>query len=198
MTASTWAAGVSICKTTIVSGVIARPASAPASSAALAPDATAIWLRPWPSTHTAASPVAPGTVFRPPTSIPRSARAVRAVAPKSSAPTQPMKRVPAPSRAAAIAWFAPLPPTACVTAGVSTVSPTAGRCGRRKVKSTLIEPNTVIIARSRLPRRARPASTTYRRARAGSMQVAIARRRATNPCWHRSYRQGKLPTSGDI
>jgi hypothetical protein len=61
------------------------------------------------------------------------------------APTQPMKPTRAPSRAAAIAWFARLPPTACVNVGVSTVSPTTGKCGRRNVKSTLIDPETMII-----------------------------------------------------
>ncbi len=62
--------------------------------------------------------------------------------PESSSPTQPIIRTSAPSRRAATAWLAPLPPRFTRSVPAETVSPTRGRRGSATVKSTLAEPIT--------------------------------------------------------
>ena len=61
----------------------------------------------------------------------------------------------APSRAAATAWFAPLPPGSIRIDGPSTVSPATGMRGTGKIRSRLIEPNTMIMSLSKLGGKAR-------------------------------------------
>ena len=59
----------------------------------------------------------------------------------------------APSRAAATAWFAPLPPEETTRSEPDTVSPPAGRRRVRTVRSTLIDPTTATRPLTPLPRR---------------------------------------------
>ena len=74
------------------------------------PAATAIRFSARSSTTIRATPVGRPTVARWVTSIPSSTSAARAAMPRSSPPTAPTNATEAPSRAAATAWLAPLPP----------------------------------------------------------------------------------------
>ena len=72
-------------------------------------------------------------------------------------PTNFTARVPAARRAAATAWFAPLPPMVVVTAGsvAKTVSSRCGGRSTRMVKSTLSDPTTTTARRRRKTHRRR-------------------------------------------
>ena len=106
----------------------ATRATCPGSSAVLAPPATAMLFSPVASTRIRATPVAwSGSVRSSVTSTPSASRAARAAVPKSSSPTAPTNDVGAPSRAAATAWFPPLPPWCWANRPPVTVSP-----GRRQ------------------------------------------------------------------
>src|ERR1051325_5295718 len=62
----------------------------------------------------------------------------------ASSPTAPTKLTLAPIRAAATAWFAPLPPGYRANAASVTVSPTRGATrSPRATRSSLTEPTTV-------------------------------------------------------
>ena len=96
----------------------------------LAPGATAIWLRPSGSTTMSAVPVAASVVENSPaTPMPSAARRARIAVPAASSPTHPMNLTSAPSRRAATAWLAPLPPWLISRVPPVTVSPGAGRRG---------------------------------------------------------------------
>ena len=69
----------------------------------------------------------------------------RASLASASCPTAPASITDAPSRAAATAWLAPLPPGSIRTCGPSSVSPARGMAGKAKIRSRLMEPNTTII-----------------------------------------------------
>ena len=112
-------------------------------SARLAPGATAIWLRPSASTTISAVPVAASAVVTiASTPIPSAVSACRTSRPDASSPTQATRRTSAPSRRAATAWLAPLPPRATSSVPSLTVSPGRGSRGSATVKSTLAEPTT--------------------------------------------------------
>ena len=109
-----------------------------------APPATAIRFSPWASTMMSATPVAsPGRVTTPVTSTPSASSVARASAPKPSSPIAPMNQVGAPRRAAATAWFAPLPPWCLAWRPPITVSPGPGNRSTVTTRSTLIEPTTM-------------------------------------------------------
>src|ERR1700730_3371604 len=77
------------------------------------------------------------------------------MSPKGSAPTLPMKLAVAPKRAAAIAWFEPLPPGPSVAPSPASVSCQCGSRGTRLVRSAANRPRTVMRCRGigRLPPR---------------------------------------------
>ena len=93
-----------------------RPRRAPSRTragvtAALAPDATAMLFSPRASTRMSATPVAsPAGSRGPRRRCPRPRAPLAPAVPNASSPTAPTKQVCAPSRAAATAWFPPLPP----------------------------------------------------------------------------------------
>ena len=88
----------------------ARSTNAP-STAAFAPDATAIWFWPWWSTTISAMPVDSPPRTRDTRHVDASRRSSSiASRPKVSPPTAPTNVTAAPMRAAATAWLAPLPP----------------------------------------------------------------------------------------
>ena len=64
----------------------------------------------------------------------------------SSLPSAVTKTTEAPARAAATAWFAPLPPPVTRKSPPLTVSPGAGRCGTRTVMSVFVLPTTTTFA----------------------------------------------------
>ena len=110
-------------------------------SAAFAPDATAIMFSPPASTRIRATPVRPSTVVSPVRSMPSRSSAARARIPNASRPTAPTNAVGAPSRAAATAWLAPLPPSCSENVAPVTVSPAAGNRSAWATRSTLTEPD---------------------------------------------------------
>jgi hypothetical protein len=104
-----------------------RLATVSTSSHRFAPGATAIWLRPAASTTISAVPVAAAPVdASPATSRPSPASAARMPRPGASSPRHAMRRTSAPSRRAARAWFAPLPPWLTSSVPPVTVSPGCG------------------------------------------------------------------------
>ena len=113
-----------------------------------APGATVIMFSPAWSTVIIAIPVGTPAATRTPVSSTPSARsACRSAAPNSSSPTQPtiamvMPAAP-PSRAAATAWLAPLPPGAKTAAPPSTVAPGPGSAGTVTAMSMFRLPSTV-------------------------------------------------------
>src|SRR5438552_18635707 len=69
------------------------------------------------------------------------------MSPKGSAPTLPMNLTAAPSRAAAIAWFEPLPPGPRVAPSPGSVSCQCGSRGTRLVRSAANNPRTAMRGR---------------------------------------------------
>lgn len=109
----------------------------------LAPGATTIMFWPAASTVMKATPVAaPGSVRTRATSIPSRRRPESCCTPNASAPTHPIIVTAAPSRAAATAWFAPLPPGKVPNSAPVNVSPTWGRRGVFTTRSMLRLPTT--------------------------------------------------------
>ena len=116
-----------------------------------APGATAIWLRPSGSTEISATPVGTSVVRSiGPGGRRASARAAASRSPIGSAPSSVTKATSAPSRRAATAWFAPLPPGDVVKVPPETVSPTPGSFGTDTVKSRFELPITQTVGTSRL------------------------------------------------
>ena len=76
------------------------------------------------------------------TSIPSAASSRSASSPRSSAPTAPTIATRAPARAAATAWFAPLPPPWRANVPPATVSPARGSRATDTTRSALTEPTT--------------------------------------------------------
>jgi hypothetical protein len=64
-----------------------------------------------------------------------------------SSPTAPAIATAAPSRAAAAAWLAPLPPGSMRRPCDSSVWPGSGNSSSAKIRSALSEPKTMIIRR---------------------------------------------------
>ena len=130
---SSWQISASACGTTSDSAVRLR----------FAPGATTIWLSPDLATAISATPVATSLTT---TTLARSTPPSRSRASASSAsaslPTQPTMMTSAPSRLAASAWFAPLPPGKRPSSASVTVSPATGRRSAVATMSRLIEPIT--------------------------------------------------------
>src|ERR1700733_1342978 len=107
----------------------------------LAPGATTITFSPVASTRISATPDSPSSRATPVVSTPSrsSERSTR-----SSLPIRPTNRTVAPSRAAATAWLAPLPPGKRSNTASVTVSPGRGNRSQRATWSTFAEPTTVI------------------------------------------------------
>ena len=74
--------------------------------------------------------------------IPSVSQVLIASSPKASLPIREMKVTPAPARAAATAWFDPLPPGPIANPEPAIVSPIAGRLPARKARSTTKTPRT--------------------------------------------------------
>ncbi len=120
----------------------------------LAPGATVMMFSPAWSTEIMASPVGASAVMRTPSwPTPSSRSAASRRRPKSSSPTQPAMRTPAPSLAAATAWLAPFPPGVNRAAEPSTVAPGSGRRGTVTEISMFRLPSTVTRGRFRMPAR---------------------------------------------
>ena len=94
------------------------------------------------STRMCAIPVGPSTATTADVSTPASVRPVRARSANASFPTAPIITVDAPARAAAMAWFAPLPPSTMENRSPTTVSPGRGAGEANAVRSTLMLPTT--------------------------------------------------------
>ena len=97
--------------------------------------------RPAPSTRMRATPV--GSSTRCAASSSRSSSGSASSA-KASRPTLQTNRTSAPSRAAATAWFAPLPPLTRSKEAPVTVSPGRGSRSTRATRSRLTLPTTLI------------------------------------------------------
>jgi hypothetical protein len=67
--------------------------------------------------------------------MPSAAHVERAIAPKASLPRRVQKTTCAPARAAATAWFEPLPPGPIAKAEPAMVSPIKGMRSARNVRS---------------------------------------------------------------
>ena len=131
----------------MVSGPSRDAATWSASSAPFAPSATAIWLRPSRSVQMEAQPVAwPGSTRSAVSPTPAACSPASAAAASASSPTAPIICTAAPSRAAATAWLAPLPPGCTVSRSAISVWPGIGMRSSRKIRSALMDPNTTIIA----------------------------------------------------
>ena len=94
---------------------------------ALAPGMATITFSLVSSTRIRATPVGSPVRATSETPTPASASAASTWSPWASRPQAPKKRTGAPARAAATAWFAPLPPGAYARRLPSTVSPGRGR-----------------------------------------------------------------------
>ena len=166
--AAAWtsATGTSSCSTSVVPGPSSASGMLTARASRLAPPATAIRLRPSPSTQTAAQPVGPSLSSTPLASTPASRRLSRIIVPNTSRPTRPTMATFAPSRTAATAWLAPLPPGTERYPVPSTVSPGRGRAGRANTRSMLIEPKTRITGG--ILAGSLPAPSCFRPGRAGN------------------------------
>jgi len=84
---------------------------------------------------------------------PRNARKLSNWRPNASSPTQPAIRTSAPSRAAATAWLAPLPPGVNRAAEPTTVAPGPGSRGTVTEMSMFRLPSTVTRGRIVIPAR---------------------------------------------
>ena len=166
--AATESSGISSWQTTTWAHAksASRPRTCSTVNARLAPGATAIWFSPAGSTMISAVPVAAVTVSTTPsTPIPSPASAARIAAPEASRPTQAISRTSAPSRRAATAWFAPLPPWFTSSVPLVTVSPGPGNRGAATVTSTLAEPTTRMRAAVIAPAGTAARGTSRRTAR---------------------------------
>mmetsp|Transcript_14938 Transcript_14938/g.42378 ORF Transcript_14938/g.42378 Transcript_14938/m.42378 type:complete len:270 (-) Transcript_14938:107-916(-) len=112
-------------------------------SFAFAPLATTIVFSPLESTVINATPVAASLVSTTRfASMPNLSKFLRVAWPRSSLPTLMTTRTGLPNKAAAAAWFAPLPPNSCSKRLPIKVSPGFGNLGELTTRSTLAEPTT--------------------------------------------------------
>ena len=157
MSAAVCSAGTSIWRTNVVSGVSSASSIWVCTANRLAPEPTAMAFFPSGSTAIAAQPVVVSVVATRVRSTLANCNSFSASAASASRPTAPAMMTRAPSRAAATAWLAPLPPGSMRVVGPRTVSPGAGMCGRAKMRSRLMEPKTTIMRRRvrSAPRRGR-------------------------------------------
>src|SRR5699024_2196721 len=138
--------GISPWHTTMRAAAIASPAARTrcVSIDAFAPAMTTIEFSPSCAPVTIARPVGPSTSARCESSTPASRSADSATSAWASVPTAPTNATWPPRRAAATAWFAPLPPGSIRPPLPCSVSP--GRGWRRTWarRSTFTEPTTTI------------------------------------------------------
>ena len=150
--ASARAAAGKGCSNWVTNTAAARMASAAASTSAseipvAAPVQTTMAFSPEAaSTSTAAAPVAAASERATSGRTPASAQAASPISAKESRPIRDMNCTSAPSRAAATAWFDPLPPGLSATLSPMTVSPIRGRRGVRKAASTTKMPRIAMRA----------------------------------------------------
>ena len=158
-------------------------------TSALTPELTTMVFSPASSTVMRARPVgAPSMRCTWRVSTPSSCSAASRKSPPSSAPTRPTMLTSWPSRAAATAWFAPLPPAWRCGAPPKTVSPGAGSRRTPTTRSTLRLPTTQTLIRCAGARRRRGPRTPRRPARrrpsrspAGGSAVEVDHGRAGRP-----------------
>src|SRR5947209_831359 len=144
-------AASSAARSTVSSGISSWQRTASVSSMSrssgissrFAPGATTISFSPSASTVMSATPVGPSTRFSRSSLTPARSSSASASAASSSFPTHAISSTSAPRRAAATAWFAPLPPGMRLNVAPVTVSPGRGRRSARATRSTLIDPTTV-------------------------------------------------------
>ena len=111
----------------------------------VAPGATAMAFSPSSLTTIRATPLgASGSTTTKLVSIPSLRRFDSEASPNSSRPTLATSVTRAPSRAAATAWFAPLPPAALKKEVPRTVWPAAGRAGALTTRSVFELPTTTM------------------------------------------------------
>src|SRR5581483_755557 len=115
----------------------------PGSSWKFAPGATTIAFCPSLSTATSATPVVSWTRFSLSRFTPELSSSARASDANSSSPTHAMRSTSAPRRAAATAWFAPLPPGTRLKVAPDTDSPARGKRSTVATRSRLTDPTTV-------------------------------------------------------
>ena len=142
--------GISNCKRSTSASAINLVAACTSAvvSRPLAPGMTVIAFSPLPSTATIARPLAQfGVTAIRLTSIPSASKPPRSRSPKPSSPTRPIMATSAPSRAAATARLAPLPPASSYVSRPIIVSPGRGSRDERTTRSRLIEPATTIRGR---------------------------------------------------
>src|SRR5690606_329573 len=112
------------------------------ASRPLAPGETTMLLSPDGSTVISATPVGAPPTSTPTVSTPADRCESSSSRPCASSPTRASRAVRAPSRAAATAWLAPLPPGWTARSEPSTVSPAAGRRSTPITRSALADPTT--------------------------------------------------------
>ncbi len=117
--------------------------SSSALMAAFAPGATTIWFSPDGDTEISAMPVdSLSTTRTPDRSTPPSRNRASASFAAASSPTHATSLTCAPSRLAASAWLAPLPPGNRLSVAPVTVSPGAGNRDTVAERSRFTEPMT--------------------------------------------------------
>jgi hypothetical protein len=109
---------------------------------AFAPGTTTMAFSPSSATRMIAIPVGAST-SRTSSSTPAARKPASASPAFASAPTAPVMRTLAPSRAAATAWFAPLPPGNRSSVAPLSVSPGLGSRSTFATRSRLIDPTTL-------------------------------------------------------
>ena len=115
------------------------------SSRLFAPGATTIWFSPDGATEISATPVgASASIMQRSRSTPPSRSSTSASSAVASSPTHAISLTFAPSRCAASAWFAPLPPGKRLNLAPVTVSPAAGSRDTEADRSRFTEPMTTI------------------------------------------------------
>ena len=113
--------------------------------AKLAPETTMMWLSPSATVMLAMPVLMPVFTAMPLQSTPSCCKIFKAASPLASSPTAPIIATCAPKRAAATAWFEPLPPKAVVKVCPNKVSPTLGKRSNTVIKSILMLPTTKIL-----------------------------------------------------
>ncbi len=143
-TSTTVSSGISSCVETTLELWNRHPAALTSwgVSRPLAPGETTMLLSPDGSTVIRATPVGASPTRTPTVSTPASRCESSSSRPWSSSPTRASSAVRAPSRAAATAWFAPLPPGWTARSEPSTVSPAPGRRSTPITRSALADPTT--------------------------------------------------------
>lgn len=143
-TSTTVSSGISSCADTTRDAWkrLAAAWTSPGVSRPFAPGDTTMLLSPDGSTVISATPVGAPPTRTPTVSTPDARCESSSSRPCASSPTRASRAVRAPSRAAATAWFAPLPPGWTARSEPSTVSPAPGRRSTPITRSALADPTT--------------------------------------------------------